>query len=66
MMTVTDKFDDELDPQVEPSGKRTDEWSECLTLIGRNEDRAAFTRLFRHFAPLMKAFRFVGFDAIRK
>jgi RNA polymerase sigma-70 factor (ECF subfamily) len=60
MMTVTDKFDDELDPQVEPSGKRTDEWSECLTLIGRNEDRAAFTRLFRHFAPLMKAFALSG------
>jgi len=60
MMTVTDKFDDKLDPQVEPSGKRTDEWSECLTLIGRNEDRAAFTRLFRHFAPLMKAFALSG------
>jgi RNA polymerase sigma factor (sigma-70 family) len=60
MMTVTDKFDDELDSQVEPSGKRTDEWSECLTLIGRNEDRAAFTRLFRHFAPLMKAFALSG------
>ena len=60
MMTVTDKFDDELDPQVESSGKRTDEWSECLTLIGRNEDRAAFTRLFRHFAPLMKAFALSG------
>ena len=60
MMTVTNKFDDELDPQVEPSGKRTDEWSECLTLIGRNEDRAAFTRLFRHFAPLMKAFALSG------
>ena len=56
MMTVTD----ELDPQVESSAKRTDEWSECLTLIGRNEDRAAFTRLFRHFAPLMKAFALSG------
>ncbi|MFL3654172.1 MAG: sigma-70 family RNA polymerase sigma factor [Halioglobus sp.] len=60
MLTVTDKFDDETDSQVEPSGKRTDEWSECLTLIGKNEDRAAFTRLFRHFAPLMKAFALSG------
>jgi RNA polymerase sigma factor (sigma-70 family) len=60
MLTVTDKFDDETDSQVAPSGKRTDEWSECLTLIGQNEDRAAFTRLFRHFAPLMKAFALSG------
>ncbi len=59
-MTVTDKFDDETDSQIEPSEKRTDEWSECLTLIGKNEDRAAFTRLFRHFAPLMKAFALSG------
>jgi RNA polymerase sigma factor (sigma-70 family) len=60
MLTVTDKFDDETDSRVEPSGKRTDEWSECLSLIGQNEDRAAFTRLFRHFAPLMKAFALSG------
>lgn len=42
------------------SGRRTDEWSECLTLIGANQDRAAFTRLFRHFAPLIKAFALAG------
>ena len=60
MMIVTDKFDDETESQIEPSGKRTDEWSECLTLIGQHEDRAAFTRLFRHFAPLMKAFALSG------
>ena len=60
MMTVTDKFDDETGSQITSSGKRTDEWSECLTLIGQNEDRAAFTRLFRHFAPLMKAFALSG------
>ena len=41
-------------------GRRVDEWSECLTLIGQHEDRAAFTRLFRHFAPLMKAFAHSG------
>ena len=42
------------------SNRRTDEWSECLTLIAQNEDRAAFTRLFRHFAPLIKAFALSG------
>jgi RNA polymerase sigma factor (sigma-70 family) len=42
------------------SQRRTDEWSECLTLIAQNEDRAAFSRLFRHFAPLMKAFALSG------
>jgi len=53
-------------PEVPPSGggtrngRRDDEWSECLLLIAKNEDRAAFTRLFRHFAPLMKAFAFSG------
>ena len=41
-------------------GRRTDEWSECLVLIAQNQDRAAFTRLFRHFAPLMKAFALAG------
>ncbi|NND69894.1 MAG: sigma-70 family RNA polymerase sigma factor [Halioglobus sp.] len=39
---------------------RTDEWSECLTLIAETEDRAAFSRLFRHFAPLMKAYALSG------
>lgn len=43
-----------------PTGRRTDEWSECLTLIATRQDRAAFTRLFRHFAPLIKAFALSG------
>jgi len=43
-----------------PTGRRTDEWSECLVAIGRQRDRAAFTRLFRHFAPLIKAFALSG------
>ena len=42
------------------SQRRTDEWSECLTLIAQNQDRAAFSRFFRHFAPLMKAFALSG------
>ena len=60
MMIVTDNFDDETESQVASKEKRTDEWSECLTLVGQNGDRAAFTRLFRHFAPLMKAFALSG------
>lgn len=43
-----------------PTGRRTDEWSECLVLIASKEDRAAFTRFFRHFAPLIKAFALAG------
>jgi len=43
-----------------PTGRRTDEWSESLTLIAAKQDRAAFTRLFRHFAPLIKAFALSG------
>ncbi|MFT4822563.1 MAG: RNA polymerase sigma factor (sigma-70 family) [Halioglobus sp.] len=42
------------------SETRNDEWSECLALIATNQDRAAFVRLFRHFAPLMKAFALSG------
>jgi RNA polymerase sigma factor (sigma-70 family) len=42
------------------TSRRNDEWSECLLLIAKNEDRAAFSRLFRHFAPLMKAFALSG------
>ena len=41
-------------------GRRTDEWSECVVLIGEKQDRAAFTRFFRHFAPLIKAFALSG------
>ncbi|MFT4767292.1 MAG: RNA polymerase sigma factor (sigma-70 family) [Glaciecola sp.] len=43
-----------------PTGRRTDEWSECLVLIASQQDRAAYTRLFRHFAPLIKAFALSG------
>lgn len=43
-----------------PTGRRTDEWSECLVLIAEKQDRAAYTRLFRHFAPLIKAFALTG------
>lgn len=46
--------------QQDASGRRIDEWSECINLIAANQDRAAFTRLFRHFAPLIKAFALAG------
>jgi RNA polymerase sigma-70 factor (ECF subfamily) len=46
--------------QQPPAGKRDDEWSQCLVAIAEAEDRAAFTRLFRHFAPLVKAFALSG------
>ncbi|MDX1733882.1 MAG: sigma-70 family RNA polymerase sigma factor [Halioglobus sp.] len=58
MLLVADNSGDTQGP-VEGT-TRTDEWSECLTLIAKNQDRAAFTRLFRHFAPLMKAFALSG------
>lgn len=47
-------------PQAGNGEARTDEWSECLALIAEKQDRAAFTRLFRHFAPLMKAYALSG------
>ena len=42
------------------AGRRTDEWSECLVKIASDQDRAAFTRFFRHFGPLIKAFALSG------
>lgn len=60
MLSVADNFDGEGRTPTDQEGTRTDEWSECLALIAQNEDRAAFTRLFRHFAPLMKAFALSG------
>jgi RNA polymerase sigma factor (sigma-70 family) len=41
---------------TDANGRRTDEWSQCLQLIATHEDREAFARLFKHFAPLLKAF----------
>jgi RNA polymerase sigma-70 factor (ECF subfamily) len=43
-----------------PTGRRTDEWSTALVQIGESQDRGAFTRFFRHFAPLIKAFALSG------
>jgi RNA polymerase sigma factor (sigma-70 family) len=60
MLLVDDNSDVGGSVPAGQSGRRTDEWSECLQLIAKNQDRAAFTRLFRHFAPLMKAFALSG------
>jgi RNA polymerase sigma-70 factor (ECF subfamily) len=43
-----------------PTGRRTDEWSLALVQIGESQDRGPFTRFFRHFAPLIKAFALSG------
>jgi len=45
---------------VDPTGKRDDEWSRCLEQVAISRDRAAFARLFGHFAPLIKAFALSG------
>jgi RNA polymerase sigma factor (sigma-70 family) len=46
--------------RVQPDLQRDDEWSQCLIFIGQSQDRAAFARLFKHFAPLVKAFALSG------
>jgi RNA polymerase sigma factor (sigma-70 family) len=48
------------DLRVQPDLQRDDEWSQCLIFIGESQDRAAFERLFKHFAPLVKAFALAG------
>ena len=57
--------EDESDMQaqqikVDADGKRDDEWSRCLQVIAQERDRQAFARLFKHFAPLVKAFALSG------
>jgi RNA polymerase sigma factor (sigma-70 family) len=57
---VVDNRQETSADQQNIGGRRTDEWSECLVLIATKQDRAAFTRFFRHFAPLIKAFALAG------
>ncbi len=53
--------EDNAAPKIPAAGtKRDDEWSQCLVLIAEKEDREAFARLFKHFAPLVKAFALSG------
>ena len=42
------------------AGRREDEWSTCLRQVAETQDREAFSRLLRHFAPLIKAFALNG------
>lgn len=45
---------------LDADGNRNDEWSLCLQQVANEEDREAFSRLFTHFAPLIKAFSLNG------
>jgi RNA polymerase sigma factor (sigma-70 family) len=41
---------------VTPTDKTDLQWVACVTAIAKDEDQASFARLFRHFAPRVKAF----------
>lgn len=41
---------------VSQSAERDDTWSNLLVAVGRNQDEAAFIRLFEHFGPLIKGY----------
>ena len=55
-----DDSDMQAQIKVDADGKRDDEWSLCLQVIAEKRDRQAFARLFKHFAPLVKAFALSG------
>ena len=38
----------------------SDDWSDLLLAVGASQDKAAFARLFEHFAPLVKGFLMRG------
>ncbi|WP_295799175.1 sigma-70 family RNA polymerase sigma factor [uncultured Microbulbifer sp.] len=44
--------------KVQSEHNRDDDWSTLLLLVGSKRDRAAFERLFHHFAPLIKGFHY--------
>ena len=45
---------------LDANGNRNDEWSLCLQKVAKDQDRTAFSKLFTHFAPLIKAFSLNG------
>ena len=45
---------------IDANGRRDDEWSVALQRVADSQDREAFSRLFGHFAPLIKAFAING------
>ncbi|MEP5763941.1 MAG: sigma-70 family RNA polymerase sigma factor [Halieaceae bacterium] len=55
-----DDTDMQAQIKLDKDGKRDDEWSQCLQVIAEKQDRATFARLFKHFAPLIKAFALSG------
>ncbi len=55
-----DETEMQAQAKIKAGGKRDDEWSQCLQIIAKKQDRAAFARLFKHFAPLVKAFAMSG------
>ena len=43
--------------QSDKKGERTpDEWAQIIEAVANSQDRAAFTKLFQHFGPKIKAF----------
>ncbi len=48
------------DVTLDSNSERNDEWSLCLQQVGAHRDREAFSRLFTHFAPLIKSFALGG------
>jgi RNA polymerase sigma-70 factor (ECF subfamily) len=44
------------DGTVTPTEKTELHWVACVTAIAKDEDKASFALLFRHFAPRVKAF----------
>lgn len=43
---------------VQQTQTRDDDWSRLLVQVGTHRDRAAFERLFHHYAPLIKGFHY--------
>lgn len=39
-----------------PEAREQDRWSELVLAVASHQDRAAFARLFQHFAPLLKSY----------
>ena len=42
------------------TAEKSSDWNMCLQQVGATQDKAAFSRLFAHFAPLLKGFLLKG------
>lgn len=38
------------------AGESNEDWNKCIEKVGKNQDKAAFSALFAHFSPFLKAF----------